>query len=146
MKISLKKGLIRMDVKNCRTCGRLFNYISGRQMCPACRSKLEEKFQEVKKYVEENKSATLSQVAEEMDVPIRQIKEWIREERLILTEAWGEICCDSCGKAIKTGKFCDECKRTIANKLSNVYKDNKKTESKNSLRKDTSAKMRFFDN
>lgn len=135
-----------MDVKNCRTCGRLFNYISGRQICPGCRAKLEEQFQEVKKYVEENKNATLSQVAEDMDVPVRQIKDWIREERLILSDAWGEIVCDSCGKAIVTGKFCVECKRSMANKLSNVYTSDKKKDSRNSFRKDAGAKMRFFDN
>ncbi|MBQ3544357.1 MAG: flagellar protein [Lachnospiraceae bacterium] len=135
-----------MDVKNCRTCGRLFNYISGRQMCPACRAQLEEKFQEVKKYVEENKNATLSQVAEEMDVPVRQLKDWIREERLILSDAWGEIVCDSCGKAIVTGRFCVDCKRNMANKLGDVYRTEKKSNSGNSLRKDAGARMRFFDN
>ncbi len=40
-----------MNVRNCRKCGNLFNYVSGPPICMACREKLEEKFQEVKKYI-----------------------------------------------------------------------------------------------
>lgn len=38
-----------MDVKNCRKCKRLFNYIGGQQICPACREAIEAEFQKVKK-------------------------------------------------------------------------------------------------
>lgn len=136
-----------MEVKNCRGCGRLFNYISGRQLCPLCRDELEKKFQEVKAYIEENPGETLKSVSDEMEVSIRQLKEWVREERLILTEAWGEICCDVCGKPIKTGKYCDECKRKIVNNLDSAYgRKNINTVNTHNLRKDGNAKMRFFDN
>ena len=44
-----------MEVKNCKTCGRLYNYIGGvYRLCPECMRKLEEKFQEVKDYIEDN--------------------------------------------------------------------------------------------
>ena len=43
-----------MELMNCRNCKKLFNYIAGEKLCPACKEKLEEKFQEVKKYIEEN--------------------------------------------------------------------------------------------
>lgn len=43
-----------MEVRNCRSCGRLFNYMGGAPLCPACQKKLEEKFQEVKAFLEEN--------------------------------------------------------------------------------------------
>ena len=44
-----------MDVRNCRGCGRLYNYIGGsyRNLCPDCVRKLEEKFDIVKDYIEE---------------------------------------------------------------------------------------------
>lgn len=149
MKFAINRSEKRnsMEVTNCRTCGRLFNYISGRQMCPLCRDQLEKKFQEVKMYVEENPGATLSTVSQEMEVSVKQLKDWIREERLILTEAWGEICCDVCGKAIKTGKFCEECKRKMVTNLGSAYgnKNANNATKTNNLRKDSDAKMRFFD-
>ena len=36
-----------MDVRNCRNCGRMFNYMGGAPLCNMCQKKLEEKFQEV---------------------------------------------------------------------------------------------------
>ena len=35
-----------MNVRNCRHCGRIFNYVAGPIMCPACREKMEEKLLE----------------------------------------------------------------------------------------------------
>ena len=32
-----------MNVRNCRNCGRLFNYIAGAPVCPACKDELEKK-------------------------------------------------------------------------------------------------------
>ena len=42
-----------MDVRNCKGCGKLFNYMSGAQLCPECREKLEKKFSSVKDYIGE---------------------------------------------------------------------------------------------
>ena len=45
-----------MEVRNCKGCGRLYNYIGGsyKNLCPNCIGDMEEKFQEVKKYIEDN--------------------------------------------------------------------------------------------
>ena len=53
-----------MELMNCRNCKKLFNYIAGEKLCPACKEKLEEKFQKVKKYIEENPRENINQVAE----------------------------------------------------------------------------------
>ena len=75
-----------MNVRNCRKCGKLFNYISGMPICPACKDLLEEKFQTVKKYIRENRLADIKEVAEACEVEVGQIQQWIREERLEFTE------------------------------------------------------------
>ena len=51
-----------MDVRNCKGCGKLFNYMSGAQLCPECRAKLEKKFSSVKDYIGEHPQASISQV------------------------------------------------------------------------------------
>lgn len=89
-----------MEVKNCNGCGRLFNYMGGAPLCDGCRKKLEQKFQEVKQYLDENPNASVNQVSEDNDVSVKQIKQWIREERLSLSEASLD------------GVTCEHCRRT----------------------------------
>ncbi|MCR5595132.1 MAG: transposase [Lachnospiraceae bacterium] len=132
-----------MDVRNCRGCGKLFNYISGPLMCPACRENLEKKFQEVKLYIQDNKGVTVKDVAEACEVDPGQIRQWIREERLEFASGASEITCEKCGKPISSGRFCDACKNSMVNSLNNVYKP----EAPAPQRKDDSAggpKMRFL--
>ena len=78
-----------MEVRTCRQCKRLFNYLTGPNICQACKEKLEEKFQEVKRYIEENPADGITQVAEANDVTAKQIQRWIREERLSFSEKSG---------------------------------------------------------
>lgn len=107
-----------MNVSNCKSCGRLFNVISNTRICPDCQRKLEEKFQEVKEYLKENPFANIDVLSKECDVSVKQIKEWVREERLVFAEgSMDGIECEQCGKLIRTGKYCDECKVKITNNL-----------------------------
>ena len=63
-----------MEVKNCKNCGRLYNYIGGvYRLCPECMRKLEEKFQEVKDYIEDNPRADMREISEKCDVSTRQV-------------------------------------------------------------------------
>lgn len=94
-----------MNVRNCRKCGKIFNHIGGMPICPACKEKLEEKFQQVKKYIRENKMADIKEVAEQCEVEVGQIQQWIREERLEFTEdSPVKIPCENCGEMIRSGK------------------------------------------
>lgn len=112
-----------MDVRNCKDCGRLFNYVSGPRLCGACRQKLEEKFGEVKEYIRDNPSASISQISEEMNVSTQQIRQWIREERLIFSEdSVVTIDCEKCGAQIRTGRYCEKCKSQMAHNLDSLYK------------------------
>lgn len=107
-----------MDIKNCKGCNRLFQYIGGPVLCPACRDALEDKFAVVKEYIYEHPGASITQVSEATDVTPKQIKQWIREDRLILSEASADgITCERCGTPICSGRFCEKCKGKIANEL-----------------------------
>ena len=48
-----------MNVRNCRNCGRIFNYVTGTVICPGCRDALEAKFQEVKERNAENNTGNM---------------------------------------------------------------------------------------
>lgn len=132
-----------MDVRNCKSCGRLFNYMSGPPICSNCQRKLEEKFQEVKAYIEANPHCGVHQVAEEMDVSVKQIKQWIREERLTLTSAGADgITCEQCGSPICTGRFCDKCKASMANSFAGAIAKPKGTEVRK--KESNGNRMRFL--
>lgn len=134
-----------MDVRNCRKCGRMFNYVSGAPICAACKEKLEEKFHEVKKYVSDHKTATIPMISEECDVDANQIRKWIREERLEFSEdsAIG-LPCENCGAIIRSGRYCEKCKMEMANRFGEVLPKPKQTEIKKKPTKDN-PKMRFLD-
>lgn len=135
-----------MEVKNCRGCGRLFNYMGGpSRLCPACRDELEKKFQQVKNYIYDNKEASISQVSEENDVSIQQIKQWVREERLSFgDESLVGLECENCGVLIKTGRFCEDCKKKMAHDFGNLYQKEEPVQQKKDARE--KARMRFLDN
>lgn len=110
-----------MEVRTCKGCGKLFNFMGGMPMCDNCKKKMEEKFHEVKLYLDENPRATVNQVSEEMEVSVKQIKQWIREERLSLSDATeAGINCEHCGVPIRTGRFCDKCKVAMQNSFSSA--------------------------
>ncbi|MCR4678837.1 MAG: flagellar protein [Lachnospiraceae bacterium] len=105
-----------MNVRNCRKCGRLFNYAMGPLMCPQCREALEEKFKEVKAYISEHSGCGIQEVSRECDVEVSQIQQWLREERLQFSEdSMVQLTCESCGTTIRSGRFCEKCKNEMAN-------------------------------
>lgn len=110
------------DVRNCRKCGKIFNYIGGMPICPACKDKEEEDFQTIKKYLYENPGASLTQVSTELDISIDTIKRFLREGRLEIANDEGNMLleCENCGKSIKTGRFCPDCERIMASNFKTV--------------------------
>lgn len=111
-----------MEVRTCKQCKRLFNYLSGPPLCPGCKAKLEEKFAVVKEYVRDNPHAGITEVAEENEVSPAQIRRWIREERLSFSDESGVgIDCESCGKMIKSGRLCQACKDKLLGHVDSMY-------------------------
>ncbi|MBO5474468.1 MAG: flagellar protein [Lachnospiraceae bacterium] len=107
-----------MNVRNCKKCGKIFNYVSGPPICMACREKMEEKFQEVKKYIQDHVRASIPEVSEACDVSTNQIQQWLRDERLQLSEDSGiTLFCEKCNAPILSGRFCEKCKSHMANEL-----------------------------
>lgn len=134
-----------MNVRNCRKCGKLFNYVTGVPVCPACKDELEKKFQEVKKYVQDNRGVTIHDVVENCEVDAQQVRQWVREERLEFSgEGVTGITCEKCGATIATGRFCQKCKNEMTENLNSALP--KKVKEAPAKKKDTKdpAKMRFL--
>ena len=134
-----------MDVRNCKKCNKLFNY-TGDALCPACAKEMEEKFLQVRDYIYKNPSAPMAVVAEDTEVPIQQIKRWVRQERLGFSKDSGvTIDCENCGKQITTGRYCKDCKNMMTDKFTSFYQE-KKPEPKQGTPTSSKGKMRFISN
>ena len=133
-----------MDVRNCKQCGKLFNFIGGAPICPECNKVAEDKFDDVKQYIYDHPKCGMQEVAEEMEVSVAQIRKWLREERLSFSED-SEIAlnCEKCGKKILTGRFCKLCKETMTNQMRSLYRKDEPVVKYE--RKKTENKMRFLD-
>lgn len=117
-----------MNVRNCRMCGRIYNHVVGPNICPACRDKMETKFQEVKEYIREHRGAGIQEVSEACDVDGAQIRQWLREDRLELTEDSPIfLTCESCGASIRSGRFCEHCVGSMTKGFREVLKSNRPT-------------------
>ena len=134
-----------MDVKNCRRCRRLFNYIGGQPICPQCREELEKKFHEVKKYIFDNKGVTIKDVVENCDIDENTVRQWIREERLEFSAGVDiGVTCEKCGAPIVSGRFCDKCKASMINQLSEAGRRPEAEAPEPAKKAATGNKMRFL--
>ncbi len=134
-----------MNVRNCKKCGKLFNYVAGPPHCPACKEALEKKFQEVKKYVQDNKGATLHDVVENCEVDSQQVRQWVREERLEFSGGGVTgIICEKCGETIATGRFCQKCKNEMTANLNDALPKKPKEDPVKKKDIKDAAKMRFL--
>ena len=136
-----------MNVRNYRKCRRLFNYVMGPYLCPQCREEREAKFQEVKKFVQENRYADIPTVSEACNVEPSQINQWIREERLCFAEDSPiGIACERCGLTIKSGRFCEKCKAEMSNGFkSAITPQEPKPAQPSGQNRNANPKMRYLD-
>ncbi len=133
-----------MDLRNCKRCGKMFNYVTGPVVCPACNEKSEEDFQKVKQYIEEHPGTSVAVTAEECEVEVAQIRQWLKDERLTFTSAEGsDLTCEKCGTPILSGRFCDKCKAEVTRGFTDAIK---KPDAPKPVKKDepTGNKMRFL--
>ena len=137
-----------MIIRNCKMCGKIFNYVTGPVLCPTCRDTMEAKFQEVKECVREHKGAGIAEVAEACDVDASQIRQWLREERLEVTEDSAIfLSCEACGAPIRCGRFCEKCKMEVTKGFNDVVRANRAAAAEamqKNRRGDDPAKMRFL--
>lgn len=112
-----------MELKNCPKCGKMFTYMGTHRVCDNCVKKEEEKYLELKAYINDNPEQNLAQVAKATGVPTRKIMNYIQEGRIILASnnaIASEMSCTNCGKSITAGKFCDSCAKKMSQNMSAV--------------------------
>ena len=92
-----------------------------------------------------NPGVGIQDVSETCDVEPSQIQQWLREERLELTEGSSILLnCEKCGAPIRSGRFCEKCKYDMSMDLQSVL-PKKQTAPKQSPRTSRDGeRMRFL--
>lgn len=111
-----------MELKTCKDCRRFFQYSGfGEELCPACKQKDEDDFDNVKKYIREHPGCQFKEVSKQTKVPERKLTAWIKEERLIIPKTMDAgLKCDKCGAPIQKGNMCEECKAELASQFAQI--------------------------
>lgn len=134
-----------MNVRNCVKCGKIFNYAVGKPICPTCKKDMDDVFDTTRQFIRKNPEASIVEVSETCNVDVKQIREWVREERLSFSKNSDiGIECEACGKTIKTGRYCEECKGSLVKDLKSVGRPEPKVEENPFAKKQTDTKMRFM--
>ena len=106
------------DVRYCRRCKKLFVYVSGPQICDACKKLEEDEYDKVRVFLRDNPGATVEEVSRETDVSVALIYRFLKDGRLEVSEKSPiALKCENCGVRIRSGRFCASCSKKLANEM-----------------------------
>ena len=114
-----------MDVRACRECRKLFNYIAGPEICPSCREKIEQTLKTAQKYLFEHKGADISEISQNCQIEEDTLQKWVNDGKLQLGSD-SSIKCKKCGRPISIGEYCEFCKNELLKELTTVLPEKKK--------------------
>ncbi len=129
-----------MDVRQCKTCNRLFQYM-GKPYCPECMDEMDRMFIKVRDYLYDHPDADIPEISGKTDVKEKVILDFLKDERLSLQNASGMLICEQCGKAIEAGRMCRECKERLSNAFSRMV-DPPKANNESMRRNDLESKRK----
>lgn len=123
-----------MELKNCERCGRVYKSNGFHAVCPVCFEQDETDFRKIKDYLYEHPCAKVFEVVNELDISVKQIKRYLRENRLEIVEKDNDfLFCETCGKPIRSGKYCDDCYRESNHDFKVIYTGNYNSKHSNSV-------------
>ena len=107
-----------MATKICTNCNMPFNQVRNEEQCPACAASGDATFRRIKEYLYEHQGASASELVSVLGVSMRQIRQFLREDRLeVVGDGYSGLRCDKCGANIKTGRYCEACGREEENRI-----------------------------
>lgn len=103
---------------NCTRCGKMFQKLSSRKICPLCMEADEAAFEVARTYIDKHPGAEVAEVAEATGVEEALILRFLRDGRFTHWGAGRVVGCTQCGKEIPFGdKLCTSCRETLAREL-----------------------------
>ena len=107
--------------RTCEKCGKANPDYKGvgEYRCSECGFIMYDDFGKVRNYLEVHRGATQSMVAQATGVPMETIRQFLREERLeISNNSSVMLACEICNAPIRSGRYCPECAAKV-NRMKN---------------------------
>ena len=117
------------ELANCPKCGTIFTKTPYRDVCHSCFQEEEEIFDTVYKFIRkrENRTATIEQVVEAIEVDKELLVKFIKSGRLRLAQFPNlGYKCDKCGATIQEGILCSNCASELRSQLRIVQEDERR--------------------
>ena len=109
------------NAKECTICHRLISTKFEGDICPACQEEM--LFSKVKEYIRSNR-VNEYMVADHFQIPLKKVKNWIKEGRIEYVEKDKQIVgtkCEHCGKPVTFGVLCPDCMRLLNYKNKQIH-------------------------
>ncbi|NLI58431.1 MAG: flagellar protein [Clostridium sp.] len=115
-----------LELKNCEMCGKTYTSNGFHKVCPSCFQHDESDFNKIKMYLEENPCAKIFEVVSALNISLKKIKRYLRENRLEIIEPDNHfLFCEACKKSIRSGRYCSLCyTNAYHRKYQTVYREN----------------------
>jgi flagellar operon protein (TIGR03826 family) len=114
-----------MDVRNCKRCGKIYNY-TGSAVCGNCLRQEQEDFEKIREYLFRNPNSSTAEVSEATGVELKVISRFLKEGRIeadyIKMSDGSELTCEKCGKPVQSGRFCEGCVKEMQADFSRAAK------------------------
>ena len=129
------------EIRYCKVCRKIFQYVTGPVYCPACMKVDEEEFEKVRTFLRDFPGANVREVNENTGVSPNKINRWLKEDRLEVSESSPiALNCENCGVRIRSGRFCLDCSKSLARDMMIAGKELKESLSKTSSSKRDTGK------
>lgn len=133
-----------MDLRNCTKCERAYSF-DGNDLCPKCRYEDDGDFKTVKEYLYDNPGADIKAVAQETEVEIKKILQYLKEGRITIAAGSENtaLTCERCDASINMGKYCNKCINEMKSEINGAIDSSKKEaiESQSSSKQKKDEKM-----
>lgn len=134
-----------MELLNCKKCGRTFASEEGQTLCTKCLLiNIEDDFRLVRDYLYDHPGADVTEVSAATGVAKAVILKLLKDERIeVISEDNIILRCEVCGKSIKSGRKCEECKLDFAKALMKTAEELKTSKSEGSPSREEKRENRF---
>ena len=110
-------------------------------MCPNCVREIDTLFSEVKNFLYDFPGSSMEEVCEATKADRALIIRWLREGRLVTDERSAALLtCVTCGKPIRIGQYCEDCKGNLQRTLNDTTRSMQKPDDKPRRTTEESAK------